>query len=101
MTIATPTQSYATIAEADAYLKLKETWIALNNDDKDDALLWARYFIDINFDCTIDMDAIDDEVKYFLEAFSESLDVYKKGLADGHDRYLEGDPAKAVFRKIL
>ena len=64
MTTATPVQSYATAAEADAYLPLKEDWLDLDDDVKDDALLWARYFIDVNFDCVVDYSAIDDEVKY-------------------------------------
>ena len=64
MTTATLTQSYATIAEADAYLALKSDWLALTDPVKTDALLWGRYFIDVNFDCVIDMDDIDDEVKY-------------------------------------
>jgi len=64
MTDATPTQAYATDVEADDYLSLHEDWLDLDSEVKDDALLWGRYFIDSNFNCTIDMDDIDDEVKY-------------------------------------
>lgn len=64
MTVATPTQAYATVAEADAFLDNNETWLDLDSEVKEDALLWGRYFIDVNFDCTVDMTAIDEEVKY-------------------------------------
>lgn len=43
----------------------------------------------------------EDDVYYFAKAFSESLQVYKKALAEGYEKYLVGSPAKAVFRKIL
>jgi spore coat polysaccharide biosynthesis protein SpsF len=43
----------------------------------------------------------DDDVYYFAKAFSESLQVYKKALEEGYANYLVGNPAKAVFRKIL
>lgn len=89
-TAATPTQAYATVVEADAFLDLKTDWLDLDNDVKEDALLWGRYFIDINFDCTVDMDAIDEEVKY-----ANSLLAY--------DYFVQGDlffdNQKAVKRK--
>lgn len=78
MTDATPIQAYATDVEADSYLSLKEDWLDLDSEIKDDALLWGRYFIDTNFDCTIDMDDIDDEVKY-----ANSLLAY--------DYFIQGD----------
>lgn len=78
MTIATPIQFYATVAEADQYLRLKTDWIDLTDDIKEDALLWGRYFIDTNFNCVIDMDSIDDEVKY-----ANSLLAY--------DYFIQGD----------
>jgi glutamate-1-semialdehyde aminotransferase/spore coat polysaccharide biosynthesis protein SpsF (cytidylyltransferase family) len=43
----------------------------------------------------------EEDVYYFAKAFSESLGVYKKALEDGYAKYLVGNPAKAVFRKIL
>lgn len=43
----------------------------------------------------------DDDVYYFAKAFSESLMIYKEALANGYEKYLTGEPAKAVFRKIL
>ena len=64
MTTATVTQSYATIQEADSYLSIHDDWLDLDDDVKTDALLWGRYFIDSNFDCVVDMDDIDEEVKY-------------------------------------
>jgi len=64
MTTATATQSYATAAEADVFLALKEDWLDLDDEVKEDALLWGRYYIDANFDCVVDYSAISDEVKY-------------------------------------
>jgi len=78
MATATPTQAYATDLEADAYLALHEDWLDLDSEVKDDALLWGRYFIDANFDCVVDYDAIDDEVKY-----ANSLLAY--------DYFIQGD----------
>jgi len=78
MTDATPIQAYATADEADAYLELHEDWLDLDSEVKDDALLWGRYFIDVKYDCEVDMDAIDDEVKY-----ANSLLAY--------DYFIQGD----------
>lgn len=78
MTTATTTQSYATPSEADGYLALKETWIDLDDEVKQEALLSARYYIDTNFDCVVDMDLIDDEVKH-----ANSLLAY--------DYFIQGD----------
>jgi hypothetical protein len=64
MTTATPTQTYATALEADAFLELHEDWLDLDDTVKIDALLWGRYYIDANFDCVVDYDAISEEVKY-------------------------------------
>ncbi len=41
------------------------------------------------------------DVATFAEAFTSSLDVYAKAVAEGHENYLVGLPAKPVFRKIL
>ena len=78
MTTATPIQAYATVDEADEYLEIKTDWQSLTDEVKEDALLWGRYFIDANFDCTVDMDLIDDEVK-----LANSLLAY--------DYYIQGD----------
>lgn len=43
----------------------------------------------------------ENDINYFAEAFSESLDVYKKGLENGYEKYLVGEPIKPVFRKYL
>ena len=42
-----------------------------------------------------------EDVNYFAEAFNDSLQVYKKALEEGYEKYLVGAPAKAVFRKVL
>lgn len=41
------------------------------------------------------------DIDFFAEALEESLQIYKKGLEDGFEKYLVGEPAKPVFRKIL
>lgn len=41
------------------------------------------------------------DVAFFAEALNGSLEVYKKALESGYEKYLVGEPAKAVFRKIL
>lgn len=43
----------------------------------------------------------EEDVYYFAKAFSESLEVYKNALVNGYSNYLVGNPAKAVFRKVL
>ncbi len=43
----------------------------------------------------------DEDVKYFAEAFNDSILVYRKALETGYEKFLVGQPAKAVFRKIL
>ncbi|VXC13193.1 Spore coat polysaccharide biosynthesis protein SpsF [Flavobacterium sp. 9AF] len=43
----------------------------------------------------------EDDIYYFAKAFKESLDVYKKALEVGYEKFLVGSPAKAVFRKLL
>jgi glutamate-1-semialdehyde aminotransferase/spore coat polysaccharide biosynthesis protein SpsF (cytidylyltransferase family) len=43
----------------------------------------------------------EDDIYYFAKTFNESLEVYKKALTDGYEKYLVGSPAKAVFRKVL
>ena len=92
MAIATATQFYATSAEADVFLVLKEDWLDLDDDVKDDALLSARYYIDLNFDCVIDYLAISEEVK-----FANSLLAY--------DYFIQGDlffdNDKSVLKKLV
>lgn len=43
----------------------------------------------------------DDDIYYFAKAFQESVKVYKKALEEGYEKYLVGEPAKPVFRKLL
>jgi len=43
----------------------------------------------------------EEDLFYFAKAFEMSLPVYKKALEEGYEKYLVGEPAKAVFRKIL
>lgn len=43
----------------------------------------------------------EEDVYYFAKAFGESLQVYKEALAQGFEKFLVGEPAKAVFRKTL
>jgi len=78
MATATPTQAYATDSEADAFLELHEDWLDLDSTIKNDALLSARYYIDLNFDCVVDYDNISEEVK-----FANSLLAY--------DYFIQGD----------
>jgi len=40
-------------------------------------------------------------VATFVQAFRESLDVYRRALDDGYETLLVGEPAKPVFRRIL
>jgi glutamate-1-semialdehyde aminotransferase len=42
-----------------------------------------------------------DDVNFFSQAFDESLQTYAKGLEEGFEKYLIGEPAKPVFRKFL
>lgn len=41
------------------------------------------------------------DVDLFVEALSESLDVYSAALEKGYEAFLVGEPTKPVFRKIL
>lgn len=41
------------------------------------------------------------DVEFFVSAFAESCDVFKKALAEGVGKYLVGPETKPVFRKIL
>jgi len=43
----------------------------------------------------------EDDVYYFIQAFSESLDVFKMALENGVSKYLVGAETKPVFRKNL
>lgn len=43
----------------------------------------------------------EEELSFFMSAFTDSLDIYAKALQEGVDRYLVGSPAQPVFRKIL
>lgn len=41
------------------------------------------------------------DIQYFAEALNQTLEVYQKGLEEGFEKYLVGEPAKPVFRKLL
>jgi glutamate-1-semialdehyde aminotransferase len=41
------------------------------------------------------------DVKTILNAIDESCLIFKKGLEEGHEKYLVGKPIKPVFRKII
>jgi len=41
------------------------------------------------------------DVELFAQAFDEALAVYQKGLEDGYEQHLIGEPIKPVFRKYL
>jgi spore coat polysaccharide biosynthesis protein SpsF len=43
----------------------------------------------------------EDDLFYFCKAFEEVMEVYKLALKEGYEKYLIGDKAMAVFRKIL
>ena len=43
----------------------------------------------------------EDDLFYFAKAFETSMSVYAEALKNGYEKYLVGEPAKAVFRKIL
>lgn len=42
-----------------------------------------------------------EDVEYFVQAFKESIQVYKAALNEGVYKYLIGEPTKPVFRKLL
>jgi glutamate-1-semialdehyde 2,1-aminomutase len=42
----------------------------------------------------------DQDIDTTIEAIGESLNVYRKALAEGVERYLVGDPVKPVFRRF-
>lgn len=64
------TEAYATVSQADLYLENIPSWVAATDEDKADALLYARYYIDNNFSC---IDITDDaEVPEELQ-FANSL----------------------------
>lgn len=41
------------------------------------------------------------DVDFFVNAFEDSLEIYRKGLEDGYSRFLTGEPTRPVFRKYL
>jgi glutamate-1-semialdehyde 2,1-aminomutase len=43
----------------------------------------------------------EEDVNHILWAFDEAMEVYKKGLEDGFEKYLTGDAIKPVFRKFI
>ncbi|RMG79316.1 MAG: glutamate-1-semialdehyde 2,1-aminomutase [Bacteroidetes bacterium] len=43
----------------------------------------------------------EEDVEHILNAFDESCKIYKKGLEEGYEKYLVGEPIKPVFRKYI
>jgi glutamate-1-semialdehyde aminotransferase len=43
----------------------------------------------------------EEDVDYILQAMDESCVTFKKGLEDGYEHYLVGEPIKPVFRKFI
>jgi len=43
----------------------------------------------------------DEDVLHILNAMDESCSIYKKGLEEGFEKYLVGEPIKPVFRKYI
>ena len=41
------------------------------------------------------------DLEYFIEAFTESMEVYERALDVGWEKLLVGEPTKAVFRKFI
>ena len=56
--------AYASVAEADAFLSNDDVWLELEENVKEDALLWGRYYIDTKFTCTVDSEVIPEEFKF-------------------------------------
>ena len=43
----------------------------------------------------------DKDLEHILNAMDESCSIYKKGLEEGFEKYLIGEPIKPVFRKYI
>lgn len=43
----------------------------------------------------------EEDVKQILDAMDDSCAIYKKGLEEGYEKYLTGEPIKPVFRKYI
>lgn len=43
----------------------------------------------------------DKEIEHILNAADEACVIYKKGLEEGYEKYLKGEPIKPVFRKYI
>jgi glutamate-1-semialdehyde 2,1-aminomutase len=43
----------------------------------------------------------EEDVRHILEAMDEACKVCKKGLEEGYEKYLIGEPIKPVFRKLI
>lgn len=80
------TDTYTDIATADIYLALKDDWLALSDEKKNEALLNARYFIDENFDIddiesVADLAAVPDELQMansLLAYDASTTDLFKR-----------------------
>lgn len=88
------TESYVTSDEADEYLENNASWNTASDASKDDALLWARYYIDSKYSCISYLDEIPEELKYansiiaadYLstpEAFKPQRSLIKKAIQAG------------------
>lgn len=55
--------SFATLLEANSYLSNRTNWTSSSDESKTEALIYGRYFLDGNYQCTIVGD-IPDELKY-------------------------------------
>lgn len=86
--------AYATIAHADDYLENNANWYSAEEEDKEEALLWARYWIDYRFDCIDSLSTIPDELIYansilaadYIDnptAFKPQVTVIKKAIQAG------------------
>lgn len=43
----------------------------------------------------------DEDVAFFLDCFVSAVDVYLRGVAEGYELHLVGEPARPVFRRYL
>lgn len=43
----------------------------------------------------------EEQVDYIIQAMDEAMPIFKKGLDEGYEKYLVGEPIKPVFRKTI
>ena len=69
MALKTP---YATVSEANAYLKTNDAWSNLSTSEKNNHLINGRYYIDSNYACSeVDETNISEEYKYANSLLAE------------------------------